>query len=259
MVRAGKIDLAKLSIVALVDAFGAALESALSAPGARPPLAQWGDWLVMAATLALLRSRLLLPEAAQDARVARSEAEALRQLLIERVQIGAAADWLTGRPQLGREVFARATLQIGAPDRRDNRPMARAAGAGESGRAGDVVALLRACLVALRLPDGDTAYRPPPPKLWRMADALAQLEKLLGTVPDGSPLTEFLPSIAVDGPARDLRCRSAITGTFVAGLELARGGTLTLQQNNHWQPIAVHRPAGAMAPGQDPASSAAVA
>ena len=63
MARAHKIDLARLSIVALIGSFAAALEAALARhDGSQaPPLARWGDWLVMAANLAWLRSRLLLP------------------------------------------------------------------------------------------------------------------------------------------------------------------------------------------------------
>ncbi len=94
MARAQKIDLALLSIVALVEAFAAALETALARPGAAADLARWGDWLVMAANLTLLRSRLLLPADAPEARAARDEAEALRLALLGREEMRAAAGWL---------------------------------------------------------------------------------------------------------------------------------------------------------------------
>ena len=63
MVRAHRIDLARLSILALVEAFVTALQAGLAQrdTGSTAPLWRWGDWLVMAANLALLRSRLLLP------------------------------------------------------------------------------------------------------------------------------------------------------------------------------------------------------
>lgn len=60
MARAQRIDLAKLSILALVEAFTAALNTALGQERAtRVDLTRWGDWLVMAATLALWTSRRL--------------------------------------------------------------------------------------------------------------------------------------------------------------------------------------------------------
>jgi len=62
MARAQKIDLTRLPIAALIQSFVDTLDAALSRPNGRPPvLSRWGDWLVMAATLTHLRSRLLLP------------------------------------------------------------------------------------------------------------------------------------------------------------------------------------------------------
>jgi hypothetical protein len=73
-----------------------------AAPGRRDnapaELLRWGDWLVMAATLAHLRSRLLLPADAPEAKAAVDEAEALRRHLVGRAQMQAAAAWLT--PQI---------------------------------------------------------------------------------------------------------------------------------------------------------------
>jgi segregation and condensation protein A len=63
----------------------------------------------MAATLAFLRSRLLLPGNLPQAKAAADEAEALRRQLVSRAQIRAATDWLERRPQLGRDVFERRT------------------------------------------------------------------------------------------------------------------------------------------------------
>ncbi len=217
LARARKIDLARLSILALVEAFADALEAALGrqqAAGLR--LMAWGDWLVMASTLTLLRSRLLLPadRAASDA--ARVEAEALRRQLLDRQQIATAAAWLERRPQLGRDVFGR-----GAGDR----PADAAA------RVGDVTALFRACLVALRVPDdAEEIFRPRPP-LWTMPQAAARIRALLpGLGERGGAFEAFLPRLPRDVADRPLRCRAAVAGTFAATLELARDGTLRLAQ-----------------------------
>jgi segregation and condensation protein A len=156
----------------------------------------------------------------------------LRRQLLARAHMRAAADWLQRRPQLGREVFSR-----GCPE------------PSLSGRGSDLTALLRACLVALSVPETQAAaYRPRPPPLWRVSDALPHLRQLLAAMPDGGPLAAFLPAIDGDGPGRALRYRAAVASTLVAGLELARDGTLALEQAAAWTPIQVRhrgdRPAG---------------
>jgi segregation and condensation protein A len=71
MAQAKKIDLARLSIAALIDSFAVALEAALSRRiGPAVDLGRWGAWLVMAANLAWMRSRLLLLEDAPEAKAA---------------------------------------------------------------------------------------------------------------------------------------------------------------------------------------------
>src|SRR3954468_15908958 len=72
MAQARKIDLARLSIRALIDAFATSLEAALARRigGHATELGRWGGWLVMAATLTFLRSRLLLPCDSPEARAA---------------------------------------------------------------------------------------------------------------------------------------------------------------------------------------------
>jgi segregation and condensation protein A len=123
----------------------------------------------MAATLAFLRSRLLLPGDSSEAKVAEDEAEALRRRLISWTQVRAAADWLERRSQLGRDVFGRGTGQ-----RHDG-----------GGRIDDITELLRACLVALRVSEQADTHHPRPPPLWQVSDAIARMRQLLGALPDG--------------------------------------------------------------------------
>ena len=237
LARTRKIDLARLSIAALIEAFATAMTAALARQNGGPvaSLSRWGDWLVMAATLAWLRSRLLLAGSAGEAEAALEAAESLRRELLDRAAIRAAADWLERRPQLGRDVFARVRLE-----------RAPAGDAGDTG-GGDIIELARACLVALRLPpDQLAAWRPEPIALWRASDARARIERLLGILLDGSPLVAFLPEIDGNASRRDVRCRAAIASTLVAALELARSGdgTLTLDQEQPWAPIYFERSAG---------------
>jgi segregation and condensation protein A len=180
----------------------------------------------MAATLAFLRSRLLLTSDSPEAKAAEDEAEALRHRLVTRAQVRAAADWLERRPQLGRDVFG-----CGTGGRRH-----------DGGRIGDITELLRACLVALCVPEQADADRPRPPPLWQVSDAIARLRQLLGELPDGSPLVAFLPNVGNAEPGRVLRCRVAVSSTLVAGLELARAGALALDQDAPWTPIRVKHP-----------------
>jgi segregation and condensation protein A len=179
----------------------------------------------MAAALTELWSRLKLPQDAPATRAAVAEAEALRRHLLERARMGVAGDWLDQRAQLGRDMFRHGRPEVGA-----------------ASRGGELTDLLRACLPALRVPD-DTAValRPRLPPLWTATDARAHVTRLLSILADGSNLTEFLPRIPEDAPTRPLRCRAALASTLIASLELARDGTLGLEQAADWTPIHLTR------------------
>ena len=228
LARTRRIDLARLSIVALVEAFADALTAALATSDTGPtPLGRWGDWLVMAADLTLLRSRLLVPADVAAAQDAHDEAERLRQRLLGRVEIAHAADWMQGREQLSHDVFGR-----GQPD---------GAGVVRAGRTEDITALLRACLVAIRLPaEAGALYRAPGPPFWSMADATERIRAMLPLLgEEGAALEAFLPEVPLDAPERVLRCRVAVAGTFLAGLELTREGSVVVQQERAWATIQV--------------------
>jgi segregation and condensation protein A len=226
LARTQQIDLAGLSIAALIGTFADALQAAL-AERATARLEHWAVWTVMAASLTELWSRLKLPATAPDARAATAEAEALRRQLIGRAEIEAAATWLVQRAQLGQDVFRRGQLQSNAD---------------ATTHSGDLTDLLRACLPVLRVPEAQAAtLRPRPPPLWTASDAIRQMMQLLAELPDGSLLAAFLPKIDRDAPRRPLRCRAAIASTLIASLELARDGTVALEQDGDWMPIRVGR------------------
>jgi len=230
MARTQQIDLARLSILALVEAFITALNAALVQERGRPlDLTRWGEWLVMAATLALLRSRLLLPKDAPEARAAQDEAEALRRLLLGRAAMQRAAEWLDRRPQLGREMFGRG---------------GRAGRAVAVSRVADITDLFRACLLALRVPDQADAYQLHRPPFWRVADAVARITRILAEWPGAVELGLFLPEIDGKTPERELRCRAALASTLMGGLELAREGALQLDQSAPWQTIKLRSQTG---------------
>ncbi len=219
LARAQKVDLQKISIIALVDQYLAVLEQARQV---RLELA--ADWLVMAAWLAWLKSRLLVPEEASPDEDAEALAGALTDRLVELERMRAAAAWLSGRLQLGRDVFGR-----GAPEslKVEDR----------SGISADLPALLQAYAAARRRALAKRPYTPKPRKLWTVQDALARLGRLVGALPDWSVLQRFLPDGLVDPVER----RAAMASTLVAALETARGGGIELRQDRAFGPILIRR------------------
>ena len=196
MVRAKEIDLARLPIATLIGSFADALETALARPdGHLPVLSRWGDWLIMAATLTQLRSKLLLAGDAPEAQAAANQAEGLRRTLLGRAEISAAADWLERRPQLGREFFRR-----GRPERR------------AQPRGAEITDLLRACLVALRVPEEVTAsFRVRLLGFWKTAEALERSKRCwrIGRQEVSWP-APWLPAWSLHVAARSLSSRAGL-------------------------------------------------
>src|SRR5580693_5383746 len=106
LARTQKVDLARISILALVEQYLAVIESAR-----RVRLELAADWLVMAAWLAWLKSRLLLPTESAEAEDAEAAADILAARLRDLQAMRAASVWLGKRVQLGVDVFVR-----GAPE-----------------------------------------------------------------------------------------------------------------------------------------------
>jgi segregation and condensation protein A len=175
----------------------------------------------MAAWLVALRARLLLPAEAEGSAEVRREAEELRQRLADRAAALRLADWLERRLQLGRAVFGRGVAEPAA----GAVPLA------------DITALLRACLKLLALPARERVYRPNPPPLWRVPEALERMRRLLPEVPEGVSLAHFLPPVG-KGPAAALQRRAALASTL-AGLKLSRTGALALDQTESFGEIRV--------------------
>ena len=108
LARTRRVDLARVALPALVDQLVAALREA----GGQTPLALRADWVVMAAWLVQLRSRLLLPADAATQDAAAAEAARLRRGLARLDAVQAAARWLDAQPRLGRDVFARGRPEL---------------------------------------------------------------------------------------------------------------------------------------------------
>lgn len=221
LARAQKLDLAGISIVALVDQYLTVIDKAR---GMRLELQ--AEWLVMAAWLAWLKSRLLLPkEEAGPEEDPEALASRLTDRLAELEAMRAGAAWLGQRPQLGRDVFGR-----GAPENLTVED--------RSGLRADLAALCQAYVAGRRRALALRPYRPKPRRLWSVQDALARLSQVLGDLPSWAVLQRFLPEA---GDLDTVERRAALASTLIASLEMARGGNLDLRQDRAFGPILLRK------------------
>jgi segregation and condensation protein A len=218
LARAQKVDLARISILALVEQYLAVIEGA-----ARIRLELAADWLVMAAWLTWLKSRLLLPAEDPEAAEAGQSAELLAARLAELERMRAAAAWLSARPLLGIDVFPR-----GAPEEHTATDRSRLVA--------DLPALLRAYVEAVRRGTARVTYQPRQLSFWTVQDAIKRLTATLGSMPGWTTLERFFP--ALSGQEH----RAALASTLLASLELARNGQIRLRQDSPFSPILVASP-----------------
>jgi segregation and condensation protein A len=204
-----RLDLGRISLTAPVEQFVAAL--AQLAP--YTTIERLAEWLVLAARLVLLPSRLLFSGNTRSGRGGRAEREVTR--LDELRFIRAVAAWLQARPHVGHDAFACAPPGRG--------PLFTS-----------YMALMEACLVVLKSregrPETEPVYRPVIPELWRVSDALARIRALLLDYPEEVGLAVFLPPMAADETNRPLKARAAVGSSLMAGLELARDGVIQLDK-----------------------------
>jgi len=220
LAREQKVDLARISILALADQYLAFIARQRSL---RLEIA--ADYLVMAAWLAYLKSRLLLPQPPEDDEPSAAELAAVlerRLRLLEAMQT--AGGRLMARSRLGQDVFLR-----GAPE----------------GLAVVAVPVWELGLYDLLQAYGQSRRRAAPvltiePSAFQsMGDALQRLARYLGHVPDWHELTHFLPQ-EVRG---EVFRRSALAATLAATLELVRDGRVELRQDRAFGPIYLRSPA----------------
>ena len=215
LARDQKVDLTRISILQLADQY---LEFIRQARGLRLELA--ADYLVMAAWLAYLKSRLLLPEPAGPDEPSGEEMAAMLAFQLRRLEaMREAAARLMARPLLDRDVFAR-----GAPE--------GLATVNKSVFQVSLFEMLRAYADQRRRAGPDTLEVEPSP-LYSMDEALRWLSDLVGGTPEWETLARFLPPDLAHG----LVWRSAVAATFAAALELTRQGRLQLRQAAPFGPI----------------------
>ncbi len=220
LARTQKVDLSQISILALAEQYLAFIEQVRIK---RLELA--ADYLVMAAWLAYLKSRLLIPAPPGSEEL---PAEDMAQLLAFRLQrlqaMREAAAQLMARNRLGRDVFSR-----GAPE-----PLVV-----ETTREyGDtLIDLLKAYAERRQKRVRHQSYTVRRQPVWTIKEARARLESLMGSMNEWESLDHWL-----DQYLREPRLRpSVMASSFTATLELAREGALEIRQERPFEPIYMRR------------------
>ncbi|MCB2102332.1 MAG: segregation/condensation protein A [Rhodobacterales bacterium] len=232
MARDQKVDLIHISILALADQY-----LAFVAEARRANLELAADYLVMAAWLAYLKSRLLLPVTESEDEPTGAEMAAALQFQLRRLEaMKEAGARLMARPRLGMAFFHR-----GAPERFGT----------------ETTTVFEVTLHDLLKAYGDARGRRridtlqiEPFELYTVDDALARIRTLLGSTPDWSSLAAFLPPDFHAGRMSGLVSRSAVAATFTATLEMVREGQLELRQEGTFGRIFVRAAPGTSPGGQ---------
>ena len=212
LARSQKVDLLKLSILKLAEQYLAFVKQARQL---RFSLA--ADYLVMAAWLAYLKSRLLLPKIQQPKGEEAPAEEIAARLAFRLAKLDAmrqAADALKSRPQMYRDVFGRGDPQ--------------AIRIVPSGRIeGDLYSLMSA-YIGQRQKESARRYQPRPPQAYALEEARERLRRLLPELERWTPLAGVAPLEALEGPGPSRA--SYVASTLSASLELVKDGALEARQ-----------------------------
>jgi segregation and condensation protein A len=226
LARHQKIDLAKISILALADQYLAFIEAARKL---RLELA--ADYLVMAAWLAYLKSRLLLPEAPDGEGPSAEDMAASLAYRLKRLEaFRQVAGRLMERPQLDRDVFARG----------DPQPIADVKTPQWSATLYDLLTAYATQREKRALSHVRFAQR----TVWSLAEARAALERLIGQATDWQELDRFLLAYLVE-PSQ---MPTVLASSFAATLEMVREGVIEVHQHAAFAPIYLRQRPGLREP-----------
>jgi segregation and condensation protein A len=222
LARRQKVDLQKISILALAEQYLAFIEA-----GRRLRLELAADYLVMAAWLAYLKSRLLLPAPPADDEPSAADLATDFARRLQRLEaIRAAARHLGERPQLGRDFFGR-----GAPE-----PIAVSAAPTWEATLYDLLS----AYARQRSRQARAHVTLRRRIVWSLAEARAVLERLVGRAADWSTMEDYLAAYLQP----DIR-RTVMASTLSAALEMAREGRIEIRQDGAFAAIWLRpRPGG---------------
>ena len=218
--RTQKVDLRRISMVALADQYLAFVEAAK-----RLRIELAADYLVMAAWLAFLKSRLLLPPDPEEEGPSGEELAAHLAFQLERLEAmrGVAAK-LMGRDQLGRDFFARGQTEDVTMKRRVVYEAS-------------LVDLMRA-YAGVKTRDDFQPLHYQRGAIYTMEQALERMKGLIGAAMEWSALEDYLPEAWRLDPKKR---RSATAATFAASLELVKVGALEMRQDDTFGRIEMRR------------------
>lgn len=215
LARAQKVDLTQISILELVEQY-----LTFVAAARRIKLELAADYLVMAAWLAYLKSRLLLPKEEEGDEPSAEELAFRLQLRLQRLEaMREAGARLMARDRLGRDVFGRGQPEGLKLLKRGHYDVT-------------LYELLKAYAdnrQRFSITEIKIERRP----IYSLEDALEHLSSLIGSAFSWSQLAEFLPDNISDKRLR----KSAMASMFAASLELARQGQADLRQMETFGPI----------------------
>lgn len=215
LARNQKVDLARISVLALAEQYLVFVERARAV---RLELA--ADYLVMAAWLAYLKSKLLIPKQPGDEGESGEEMAAILQFRLKRLEaMRDAAARLVNRNRLGRDIFARGLPEMVIVDRRNE-------------YSGTLYDLLTA-YASLRQRQAITNVQIAKRGVWSLKDARQILTRMIGTLSDWTALDQFLLQyLALPGERA-----TALASSFAATLELVREGYVEVRQQEAFAPL----------------------
>jgi len=218
MSRTQKVDLRRISVLALAQQYLAFIDQARVL---RIELA--ADYLVMAAWLAFLKSRLLLPPDPEDDGPSGEDLAAHLAFQLERLQaMRDAAAKLMARDQKGRDFFARGITEDVTRVRRVR-------------YTASLLDLMQG-YARIRTKDEFRPYAMDRENVMTMEQALDRMRGLIGYGGDWADLTSFLPEGWTGSPARR---RAATSSHFAASLEMAKAGQIQIRQAGLFEPIQI--------------------
>ncbi len=215
LARTQKVDLTRISVLALAEQYIAFVDKIRSLK-----LEIAADYLVMAAWLAYLKSKLLIPKPAGDDEQSGEEMAAILQFRLKRLEaMRDMASRLINRNRLGRDVFARGMPEAVIVDTR-------------SEYSASLYDLLTA-YAGQRQRRAITEVRIARRAVWSLKDARSILSRLIGEIRDWTALDSFL----IDYLVRPDERATVLASSFAASLEMVREGHLDMRQERPFAPL----------------------
>ena len=224
LARQHKVDLKQISILKLAEQYLEFIERAR-----KLQLEIAADYLVMAAWLAYLKSRLLIPAPPGSEEQEPADLAARLAFRLQRLQaMRTASENLMKRSVLGRDVFARGAPEPIIVDTKRQ-------------YADNLIDLLKAYADRRKKKMVHQIYVPKRHPTWSIKEARNALERMVGVMDDWGTFDVWLAQYMAEPGMR----RSVTASSFTASLELAREGLLELRQEGPFRPIYLRRRASA--------------